>query len=241
MNGPIVAGQRTDALFDEGRRFSLELMEEGVGDVMPPLLTRLAQINDHQCKPQKSASEIQQIAYRCVKAAAKRYGDEKRLSASVLQRLSKHFFIHQEAWGTHWSGKRVRIDAIIQPRDPSGWKDEYPRLGVEFKNYHSFNPSFDIKDYTKWWVQCHDYAETNFDGHGYVFVFPYNGFSHYRSRTKSVADSALAVRFWGRMGVGEIQPNDLLFVMHGTNKIWSERNGVMGGTTMSMERKFGSR
>jgi hypothetical protein len=234
-------GQRYDALVAEGRRTAIELMREDRCDVLEALIPHLKQFNDENCDPPKTGGDIYEIAYRCMKDAAKRLGDEKELSKKVLQRLSKHFFIHEQAPGTHWSGKRMRIDAIIQPRDPSGWKDESPRLGIEFKNYHAFSPSIDIKDYTKWWSQCHDYAETDFDGHGYVPIFAYNGFSHYARKTSMPNNAAMAVRFWGRLGVGEIQPDDLLFVMNGTNKIWSERRGVIDGARISMNRKFGSR
>jgi hypothetical protein len=237
----FATGERHEALFCEGNRIALELMQQDSGDVLEQLIDALHEFNERSCDPPKSRGDIQQLAYRCMSVAAKRFGDEKQFAKRVLQRLSKHFFIHEQAAGTHWSGRRLRIDAIIQPRDLSGWKDERPRFGVEFKNYHGFNPSFDMKDYTKWWSQCHDYAETNFDGHGYVYVFSYNGFSHYAARLGVSTDAAFAVRFWGRLGVGEIQPDDLLFVMSGTNKIWSERRGVIDGARISMERRFGSR
>jgi hypothetical protein len=241
MNECFATGERHEALFAEGRHIALSLMEADDANVLESLLASLCEFNEKNCSPPKSKGDIYEIAYRCMKAAAKRIGDEKTLAKKVLQRLSKHFFIHQEAQGTHWSGRRLRIDAIIQPRNPSLWKDENPRLGVEFKNYHGFSPSIDWKDYTKWWSQCHDYAETDFDGHGYVPIFSYNGFSHYAGRTGSQGNAAFAVRFWGRLGVGEIQPDDLLFVMNGTNKIWSERRGVIDGARISMERRFGSR
>jgi hypothetical protein len=241
MSECFATGQRHEALFAEGRRVALSLMEADSTDVLESLVQSLNEFNESNCSPPKSRGDIYEIAYRCMKAAAKSIGDERAVANRVLERLSKHFFIHREAQGTHWSGRRLRIDAIIQPRDRSGWKDEYPRLGVEFKNYHAFNPSIDWKDYTKWWSQCHDYAETDFDGHGYVPIFSYNGFAHYAGRAGNPGNAAFAVRFWGRLGVGEIQPDDLLFVMNGTNKIWSERRGVIDGARISMQRKFGSR
>lgn len=241
MSEIVEVGGRNDALFSEGRRIALDLMDADQGDVLGPLVAFLEEFNDANCNPPKRRGDVYEIAYRCMKAAAKIFGDEKRLSKRVLERLSRHFFIHEQAHGTHWSGRRMRIDAVIQPRDLSGWKGEQPRFGIEFKNYHAFNPSFDMKDYTKWWAQCHDYAETDFDGHGYIPIFSYNGFSHYAGRLKSSTDRAMVVRFWGRLGVGEIQPEDLLFVINGTNKIWSESRGVIDGARISMERKFGSR
>lgn len=234
-------GFRSESLFNEGVAVALDLMESDAAYVLERLLEWLRDFNEQNCSPPKSQHELYDIAYRCVKAAAKRKGDESDVRQRVLDALSLYFVIHEEVWGNHWSGKRVRIDAILIPRDDSGWKTKSPRLGVEFKNFRSFDPSFSIKDYTKWWSQCHDYAETNFDGHGYVPVFSYNGFSHYRQRVGNDSTAAFAIRFWGRLGVGELTPDDYIFVMNGTNKIWSMSRGVIDGSRISVERKFGSR
>lgn len=241
MNTLITEGGRNAALYAEGRRIAAELMEDDSLDVLVALLDGLKKFNDEHCTPPKDRHEIYELAYRCMKDAAKAKGDESDLKRRIIARLSSHFDVFEEVWGTHWSGKRVRIDAIITPKDDSEWKTKSPRIGVEFKNFRKFNPSFDMKDYTRWWAQCHDYAETKFDDHGYVYVFSYNGFSHYAQRAGRETAAAFAVRFWGRLGVGEIQPDELMFVINGTNKIWSERRGVIDGRRISMERKFGSR
>lgn len=176
-------------------------------------------------------------------------GDEKAISSEVLHRLSKHFWIQEQVPGRHWSGRRMIIDAIVKPLDDSEWKTKSPSLGIEFKNFRGFSHSFDMKDYTRWWAQCHDYAETDFDGHGYIFVFSYNGFSHYRERLSNHTSAALAIRFWGQLGVGELEPGvdgwpkeeSLIFRLQ-DHKIWSEAVGVCGGArSWSMKRKFGSR
>lgn len=234
-------GSRSESLFREGVAYAEELMENDCVSLLESLLEWLVRFNEENCDPPKGRGEIYQIAYKCMAAAAKRKGDEGNVKRRVLDSLSSHFVVHEEVWGQHWSGKRMRIDAILIPKDDSGWKTKSPRLGVEFKNFRSFDPSFSIKDYTKWWAQCHDYAETSFDGHGYVPVFSYNGFTHYRQRIGNDSTAAFAIRFWGRLGVGELQPDDLTFVMNGTNKIWSMSRGVIDGSRISMERKFGSR
>jgi hypothetical protein len=234
-------GYRGDTLFQEGVAYAEGLMENDCVSLLESLLEWLVRFNEQNCDPPKDRSEIYQIAYRCMATAAKRKGDEEDVKRRVLERLSRHFVVHEEVWGKHWSGKRVRIDAVLIPKDDAGWKTKSPRLGVEFKNFRSFDPSFSIKDYTKWWAQCHDYAETSFDSHGYVPVFSYNGFTHYRQRINNESTAAFAIRFWGRLGVGELRPDDLMFVMNGTNKIWSESRGVIDGSRISMERKFGSR
>lgn len=241
MSSRVQPGSRNTALFNEGVFVATKLFEDDASDVLGGVLEHLRRFNDENCDPPKDRVEIYDIAYRSMKEASKRKGAESDVKRSVLLRLSSHFHVYEEVWGTHWSGKRVRIDAIITPIDDSDWKTKSPRLGIEFKNFRAFSGCFDLKNYSKWWGQCHDYAETNFDGHGYVPVFSYNGFSHYESRLKNPTASAFAVRFWGRLGVGELRPEELMFVMNGTNKIWSERRGVIDGRRISMERKFGSR
>lgn len=245
--------------------FALSLMREDDRDVVAPVVSLLrergeldrARANLAAACPTMHGNVVEHIAeltlartaQDCIKRASKLLGDEAGVKDRVLSRLSKHFHIEEEVWGTHWSGRRLRIDAVLIPIDDSGWKTKRPRLGVEFKNFRGFDASFSIKDYTKWWSQCHDYAETKFDGHGHMYVFSYNGFSHYRQSISNESSAAFAVKFWGRLGVGELQPTTdgwprrqcLMFALHGTTKVWSEVRGVREGSRMSMERKFGSR
>lgn len=249
----------------EATSFAISLMREDDRDIVDPVASFLRQQGEFDraraslsaASPTMHGNVVEQIAQLtlvrtaqdCIKRASKILGDESGVKDRILSRLSKHFHVEEEVWGTHWSGKRLRIDAVLIPIDDSQWKTKQPRLGVEFKNFRGFDPSFNIKDYTKWWSQCHDYAETKFDGHGYMYVFSYNGFSHYRQRINNETSAAFAVRFWGRLGVGELQPTTdgwprkqcLMFVLHGNTKVWSEVRGVREGGRMSMERKFGSR
>ena len=243
----VEQGSRNEALWREGVRIAMQCMKDDSLDVLAEVLAGLKRFNESECVPPKLSIDITQLAYRCVSHAAKATGDERNVKRQVLDRLSPSFVIHEEVWGTHWSGKRLRIDAVVIPKDDSQWKTKSPRLGIEFKNFRGFNPTMDMKDYTKWWAQCHDYAETDFDGHGFMYVFSYNGFSTYRQRSHSPTTAAFAVRFWGRLGVGELTPRslyrggtDLTFIVQ-SNKIWSESEGVKDGVRISMERKFGSR
>lgn len=178
------------------------------------------------------------------RAASKNLGTEESLKRNVLDSLDAHFNIWEEVWGTHWSGRRIRIDAIVSPKDDSAWKTKSPKLGIEFKNYSKFDVTISIKDYTKWWAQCVDYSETNFDGHGYLHVFPYNGFYHYESSTRRTDELLIAKRIMGRLGVGELRKvhrKGLCFLLQ-DSRVWSEEQGVEVGKTWSMCReKFGSR
>lgn len=246
----ITEGNRYDALYAEGLRVAREVMRSDAtsASAVEQIVDLLDAMNRDQCVPPKHRGELYEVAYRCCKSAARELGQEKDISAKVLDRLARHFKIEEQVQGMHWTGRRLTIDAIVTPLDDSGWKTKSPSLGIEFKNFRAFNPSIDMKDYTKWWGQCHDYAETDFDGHGYIFVFSYNGFSHYRQRGSSSL-AALAVRFWGRLGVGELAPafdgyprkEGLMFSMSGC-KVWSEITGPRDGAkNWNMKRKFGSR
>lgn len=231
-------------MYSAGMEIAESLMADDSLDVLGALMEKLCEYNEEHCSPPKSKGDVYQIAYRCMREAAKRIGDEGGVRDRVLKALSPHFHIHREVTGTHWSGKRIRIDAIVVPKDDSAWKTREPRLGIEFKNFNGFSPSLDMKDYTRWWSQCHDYAETDFDEHGYVYVFSYNGFSHYQKRASHPSTAAMAVRFWGRLGVGELSPDSrrgLTFTIQ-TSKVWSEANGPeQAAKTWEMKRKFGSR
>ncbi len=55
------------------------------------------------------------------------------LPDQVLPCLEPHFHIHREVTGLHPAGKRLRIDAIAVPRDPSQWARPDIALGIEFK------------------------------------------------------------------------------------------------------------
>lgn len=248
MSEVFVEVRRYQSLFAEGCSLAKALMNDDSADVLGGVMDALRLINKEKCVPPKDDGDLFQIAYRCIEVASKALGGEREAKEPVLQRLSQHFHIHEEVWGTHWSGRRLRIDAIITPKDDSDWKTKSPHFGVEFKNFRGFKASGDMKDYTKWWSQCHDYAETDFDEYGYVYVFSYNGFSHYRTRSKNETTAAFAQRFWGRVGVGELMPGvdgfpakESLMLMLQGHKVWSEVAGVGCGKSWLMERKFGSR
>lgn len=51
------------------------------------------------------------------------FSDEAELIREVLTRLAPSFHVDREVWDTHCGGKRLRIDAILRPRDTEGWKD----------------------------------------------------------------------------------------------------------------------
>jgi hypothetical protein len=61
------------------------------------------------------------------------FPSEAAMAEYVLAELSGTFRIQREVRGEHCSGKPLRLDTVLRPRDPSGWRDESPVFGVEFK------------------------------------------------------------------------------------------------------------
>ena len=59
---------------------------------------------------------------------------EKIFSKQVLSLLSDAFEIKTEVFGTHFSGTRLRIDAVLKPKDTAKWKNKNVVLGIEFKD-----------------------------------------------------------------------------------------------------------
>jgi len=84
------------------------------------------------------------------------------LPDQVLPCLQPHFHIHREVTGHHPSGKRLRIDAVLVPRDSSAWARPDIALGIEFKRASALGRG----DSSRIVRQCLDYTITDFKGFG---------------------------------------------------------------------------
>lgn len=84
------------------------------------------------------------------------------LPDQVLPRLAPYFNIHREVTGIHPSGKRLRIDAIVTPRNPEAWARPDVSLGIEFKATTAIGRG----DSSRVIRQCLDYTLTDFKGFG---------------------------------------------------------------------------
>jgi len=84
------------------------------------------------------------------------------LPDQVLPRLEPHFHVHREITGQHPLGKRLRIDAILVPRDSNQWARPDIALGVEFKRHTATGR----KDSSKVIRQCMDYTITDWKNFG---------------------------------------------------------------------------
>ena len=93
---------------------------------------------------------------------------EKELADTTCSQLSTLFLIEREVRGTSWTGKKLRLDAVMRPRDPSGWWDKDPVFGVEFKRLHKWES---FSKYTRWAAQSEDYAHATWDGYGSLTIF----------------------------------------------------------------------
>src|SRR5262249_34150150 len=146
-----------------------------------------------------------------------------QLSQCVLAVLGDYFAIDTEVGGTHCSGRRLRLDAVLRPFDNDGWRDPDPAFGVEFKNVKE---SAGTNGFMKWAAQAVDYAHTNWDRGGYMTVFTCPPVTAGIS-TGGPDSGWLMAHFLGQMAVGELgkTPDGWTMRLCG-DTIWSERYGI---------------
>ncbi|MCV7288988.1 hypothetical protein H7J87_27030 [Mycolicibacterium wolinskyi] len=63
---------------------------------------------------------------RKVYAELPRYPSEKAFVDATLAELEPYFHIEREVVLEHWTSKRLKVDAVMRPREPQAWKDESP-------------------------------------------------------------------------------------------------------------------
>jgi hypothetical protein len=175
------------------------------------------------------------------------FPSEAALSAAVLDRLRHYFHVEEQVQGTHWSGKRLRIDAVLRPRESELWARPDVAFGIEFKNVAPNNDG-GMNALTRWAAQAVDYANTQWDGYGRLTVFtcpgvlPSGMVSHKHEKPNPVH-----VRFseglLGQLGVGELVLQwgiGLVFRLQSC-PVWSERHGIQKGRNWPLLPKAGSR
>lgn len=187
--------------------------------------------------PPAALDELDREEHRAQLLAA---GNERDLANRYLARLNQSFTVEREIRGTHCTGERLRIDAVIRPRDPSGWKDPSCAFGVEFKRPPG---SLDTNNFTRWAAQAVDYTHTDWDGYGRLMIFTCPAISPHLTIWGDRA-SGLVMRMLGQLGVGEIietRHYGLTLMLHGSHRLWSERDGVVFGRQWTLRVKVGSR
>jgi hypothetical protein len=157
---------------------------------------------------------------------------EQAVSGKILDRLSLFFDIETEVSGRHFSGKDVRIDAMLTPKDWLGWKAKSP-IGLEIKRGHQ-----SIGEVTKQISQAVDYANSHFPGFGYVYVFCYPD----PEKSEWGQFRCFYDRLAGQLGVGFLGDldNGLRLTLKG-HLVWSESTGPYEAKRWSMKRRFGSK
>ncbi len=165
---------------------------------------------------------------------------ERDVIKSFLDELQASFYIDREVSGTHFSGKTLKIDAVIRPRDTTDWKNKNIAFGLEFKDTKNFDG---IKSLTGWLAQCMDYANTKWNDYGYLHIFTCPSLVD-EIPASILSNPMFLQNFMGQLGIGEIKRHKyygLSIWLHGHHRIWSANYGVNCGKNYTLERKFGSR
>ncbi|MFT7671013.1 MAG: hypothetical protein ACI8X5_003728 [Planctomycetota bacterium] len=168
---------------------------------------------------------------------------EAAFERDILERLEPHFEIHPKVEGRHFSGKHLKIDAVVVPRDRTGWKNQNVALGIEFKDVVRLKGN--TTNFTRWLAQCADYGNTTWRDFGFLYVFACPSLVE-QLPGKSGPDSAawIVPRIMGHLGIGELRVLDrygLSFLLQDNQRLWSEQEGIKDGARYLLKRKFGSR
>lgn len=89
--------------------------------------------------------------------------NENSIAETFLHHLKADFIIQREVKGVHLSGKELRIDAILKPKETKGWLNPNITIGVEFKDPSKISSSQGRGEYDLL-AQCLDYSMTDFEG-----------------------------------------------------------------------------
>lgn len=121
---------------------------------------------------------------------------ESNLAGIVLELLSDAFHVEREVRGRHWTGKSVRVDAVLRPKDSSNWTEADPAILLEFKNFFTSHNAVS---------QCIQYTCSEFqgvDGPRQVYLYP--GFRSVMAQAGNRDNYAATCRIYGKANVGEL-------------------------------------
>lgn len=156
---------------------------------------------------------------------------------SWQERLEKYFYIKKEVPGIHLSGKTMKIDAVITPKDTTDWKNKEIAFGVEFKSPAKLDRLHSQFNFMK---QCVDYSYTNFKDYGYIPILGCPAFEVDETYSDVKALSGYR-RFLNSFAIGELcQTHKGLTIIFAEQYIWHE--GIVdSGKRWSFEKNFGSK
>lgn len=66
------------------------------------------------------------------------FATEADLAERVIERLEPWFWVEREVVGQHCSGRSLRVDAVIRPRNSENWRNPTVAFGLEFKKPDAF-------------------------------------------------------------------------------------------------------
>ncbi|MFI7448137.1 hypothetical protein ACIBQX_11620 [Nonomuraea sp. NPDC049714] len=161
---------------------------------------------------------------------------EAELAARVLEDLAQSFHVEREVWGSHCSGRQLRIDAVLRPIDDSQWKDDEPVFGLEFK----VPDLATTRDFTAWMAQAVDYTHVYWRGYGRLKVFmcpsPFMGLH-------DMEMPGLVCRLLGQLGVGDLcqLPYRGWSLLLHDEVVWCQKDGPVKAKYWSIRSRVGSR
>lgn len=184
------------------------------------------------------------------------YQNENEFRDKILERLSIHFDVLKKEAHCKLPQYRnkLRIDAIITPKDKTGWKNQDVIFGVEFKHPMSARG---VGDMTRLVCQAIAYSWAVFDTYGCipVVICPgvrpsiaerYGKISRHQTNGETTVGYKIyhdISRILGKHDIYELRNHNYYgySIWHnGDHRIWSERNGVEDGRYMCLTRKFGN-
>ena len=163
--------------------------------------------------------------------------NENSIRETFLLHLEKDFHISREVKGVHMSGKTLRIDAILKPKNTDGWLNPNITIGIEFKDPSKISSSEGRGKYDML-AQCLDYSMTEFEGTDFestiIMLCP------------SIAkDKNDVYRFLSRYNVGYIDTSDYYGIEmrmgHVGIPLWSSIQGDMRIKKSYWRKTFGVR
>jgi len=168
---------------------------------------------------------------------------ENDYSKRILELLKRDFFVFTEVPGVDIFGNKVKIDAIIEPKEPELWAVKNICIGIEFKRR---NPQEKAKNYGKQKQQATWYMQCKFEGRpggrrlSLVLLCPLNiGFynfseDQFEKYCKDIDKIGIGtIRLWVPKNGREW---DVHMVCNANSVQWSYRKGVIEGRKNKYKR-----
>lgn len=175
--------------------------------------------------------------------ALPRQSNEQEFADKVLGCLEPWFKIDRQVRGRHaLLEHRPRIDAVLRPLNPAGWKDAEPAFGVEFKHLYGEGST---GGRMKLAAQAIDYSYVDWHGYGRLPIFMCSPGKGVFPVTGGWEDH----NYWISHLLGQFTIGELCYLrgyywtlqMHGYHMIWNSRDGVHEGKHRTIVPKVGSR